>query len=155
MKKLSSFLRVCGDAEDDGNPQTLDAAFLSTGESVIEILQTLYTLHPCSYSLRRTVLLHYSTIISHCSTLQCGTRTQKDRDCISSCEQSDRQRLSYVIRLVIVYVLVLYLSTLQETLHFLLLYTSEMKIVLFTALFSHLTFQVTLLVQISNAKHNL
>lgn len=35
---LFSFLWICGDAENDGNPQSSDMAFLSTGESVIEIL---------------------------------------------------------------------------------------------------------------------
>lgn len=62
-----------------GNPQSLDAVFLSTGESVRGILWTVYTLHPCSYSLRRTVLLHYSTIISHRIALQYSVRLKSTR----------------------------------------------------------------------------
>lgn len=37
---------------------------------------TLYMLHPYSYSLRRTVLLRYSTIIKHCIKLQCHSNLE-------------------------------------------------------------------------------
>lgn len=64
------FLCVCFDAENDGKPQSLDVALLSTGVSVIEIIETLYTLHPCSYTEENySILLHYSTIINHWITL--------------------------------------------------------------------------------------
>lgn len=59
-EKRSASLWVCGDAVNDGKPRGLDAAFLSTGESVTGMLQTLCTLHPCGYSENYIASLQYN-----------------------------------------------------------------------------------------------